>query len=135
MVRFIVKNDVKEIRRLIQANRGEHAELHQGSAISVDDDYWLPGESVCHTETNRRRSAHSANDVEVVSAIRDCEELAAGLACCCNDRFVTGESFENEFDCGRPRGSLIPVCQEVLSQIGFDRLGLEATRQSVRCDR
>jgi len=116
-VRFIVKNDVKEIRRLIQANRGEHAELHQGSAISVDDDYWLPGESVCHTETNRRRSAHSANDVEVVGAIRDREEFAAGLASRSDDRFVTDESLENELDCGRPRQSLIRVCQKVLRPI------------------
>jgi len=92
VVRFVVQNDVKEIRRLIKTNRGERAELHQGSTISIDNDNWLPGERVRHTETNRRRSAHSANDVEMAGAIEDCEEFTACLASRSNDRFITGES-------------------------------------------
>src|SRR5215813_304007 len=92
IMRFVVENDVKEIRRLIQANCGEPAQLHQGGAISIDNDNWLPGECVRHTETNRGRSAHSADDVEMVGAVHDCEEFAARLASRSNDRFITGES-------------------------------------------
>ena len=68
------------------------------------------GERVCHTETNRRRGAHPADDIEVVGAIRDCEEFAAGLASRSNDRFVAGESIENKLNCSGPRELLTLLC-------------------------
>src|ERR1043166_4873720 len=85
---LVIEDDMKKIRRLIETNRRKRAELHQRSAVSVNNDNPLLRQRMRHTETNRRRSAHAANDVEMVRAIRDRKEFAAGFSSSSKNVFV-----------------------------------------------